>query len=157
MNMTKFKAPIGGLGAFFMFALFFQSCNQPIEVSPIEKTTVSTAQPDFNFLATSAFEIGYPNAQFQYKMPIELYLRPFENVNDNTNFVLEFSSNQFAQFVLLRDTLQTGDKIKISYKQFKNYRLVGEYQSQIAGNHNLDFKISAVKVSKTAQLGILMK
>jgi hypothetical protein len=83
--------------------------------------------------------------------------QPFENVNENTNFVLEFSSNQFAQFVLLSDTLQTGDKIKINYKLFKNYRLVGEYQSQIAGNHNLEFKIFVEKVSKSAKLNVLLK
>jgi hypothetical protein len=140
-----------------LIAYFNLSCNQPIEVSPIEKVITNNAQPDFNFLATSAFEIGYPNTQFQYKMPIELYLRPFENVNENTQFVLEFSSNQFAQFILLSDTLYTGDKIKLNYKQFKNYRLIGEYQSQIAGNHSIEFWISAEKVSKSAKLSILVK
>jgi hypothetical protein len=140
-----------------LIAYFNLSCNQPIEVSPIEKVITNNAQPDFNFLATSAFEIGYPNAQFQYKMAIELYLRPFENVNENTNFVLEFSSNQSAQFVLLSDTIQAGDKIKISYKLFKNFRLIGEYQSQTAGNHSIEFKISAEKVSKSAKVSIILK
>lgn len=140
-----------------VLVIFFQSCNQPIEVSPMEKTITSNAQPDFNFLATSAYEVGYANAQFQYKMPIELYLRPFENVNENTNFVLEFTSNQSAQFMVLNDNLQTGDKIKISYKQFKNFRLIGEYQSQTAGNHSIEFKISSEKITKTAKLSVQMK
>jgi hypothetical protein len=83
--------------------------------------------------------------------------QPFENVNENTSFVLEFSSNQSAQFVLLNDTLYTGDKIKISYKQFKNYRLIGEYESQTSGNHSLEFRISAEKVSKSAKLNVLLK
>lgn len=140
-----------------LITLFTQSCNQPIEVSPLEKISTINAQPDFNFLATSAYEIAYPNAQFQYKMPIELYLRPFENVNDNTIFVLEFSSNQSAQFMVLDDILQTGDKIKISYKQFRNYRLIGEYQSLTPGNHSIEFKISAEKIAKIAKLTLQMK
>lgn len=141
----------------FLLLISILGCNKTIEVTPIEKEAVTILQPDYNFIATSVYDIIYPDNNFRYKMPIELYVRPFENVNDNTNFVLEFSSSKYSSFVVNNDTLYSGDKIKLQYKQFKNFRLFGAYYSLISGTHNLDFKLISEKVSKPYQIVIIAK
>lgn len=139
------------------FLISIGACNKAIDVVPIEKQVPIVSPPDFNFVATSAYDIVYLDNNFRYKMPIELYVRPFENVNDNTNFILEFSSNKFSTFTVNNDTLYSGDKIKLQYKQFKNFRLFGQYHSLTVGSHNLEFKLVSDKISKVSQIVVVAK
>jgi hypothetical protein len=134
------------------------SCNRTIEVTPITSHRVDNAiVPDFNFLATAAYDFVYPNPNQTFILPIELYLRPFEGVQDATNFVLEYDSNKYGQLVILKDTLLPGDKIRIKYSDFTKFLLVPTYQTIVSGEHSLSFSISSSGTRKRSTLKINAK
>ena len=140
-----------------MIVLFaFVSCNKTIDVTPLDKTVVS-ALPDFNFISTSAYDFAYADKDGVYKSLIELYVRPFEGVNKNSNLILTFTSNKYSSFIVDKDTLYSGDKIKVNYEQFLNYRKYGIYRTPYNGLHLLDFQISIYNVIKKSHLTIEMK
>lgn len=130
------------------------SCQKMIDVTPIATPVVVppvVQTPDFNFMATSPYDFLVPS-QNAYLTAIELYNRPFSNVNDSTEFVLSFTSSNFSTFVIQGDTLRSGDKIKLRYSDFKNYRLGGVYYSSSIGTHLLTFNLSSEKASKSSQI-----
>lgn len=129
-----------------LFLGFLLSCNKSIGVNPNEQSS------DFNFIATSAYDFIYPNADFEYKMPIELYIRPTETLPENTNLTLTFTSNQSSQFVLNSDTLLSGDKLNLKYRDFKNYRVLGHYITFGKGNQAIDFQIAIGKSTKSSKV-----
>jgi hypothetical protein len=134
------------------------SCNKTIEVSPSTSLTMDkTIVPDYNFLATTAYDFVYPNSNQTFILPIELYLRPFEGVRDTTNFVLEYDSNKYGQLVILKDTLFPGDKIRIKYADFTKFRLVPTYYTVVSGEHSLSFSISTSGIRKSSTLKINAK
>lgn len=134
-----------------LFLGFLLSCNKSIGVNPNEQSS------DFNFIATSAYDFIYPNADFEYKMPIELYVRPTETLSENTNLTLTFTSNQSSQFVLNADTLLSGDKLNLKYKDFKNYRVLGHYITFGKGNQAIDFQIAIGKSTKSSKVALVAR
>lgn len=141
----------------FILILTMSSCNESIGVSPFTKTSNSLRVPDYNFLATTAFDFVYPNTNQTYTLPIELYLRPFEGVQDTTSFVLEFGSTKYAQLLILKDTLLPGDKLKIRYSDFSKFRLLPTYQSVISGEHALTFSVTSATIKKASTVKIIAK
>lgn len=139
------------------FVPILWSCNKTIEVTPKTATVNKTIVPDFNFLASAAYDFVYPNVKQTYVLPLELYLRPFDGVRDTTSFVLEFGSSQYAQLMILKDTLLPGDKIKIYYSDFNKFRMMPIYQSVISGEHTLNFSITSSNVKKSASIKISAK
>lgn len=140
-----------------MIVLFAFGCNKTLDVTPLDKTVVSDTLPDFNFISTSAYDFAYPDKDGVYKSLIELYVRPFEGVNRNSNLILSFTSNKYSSFIIDQDTLYSGDKIKVSYDQFLNYRKYGVYRTPYNGLHQLDFQISINNVIKKSHSTIEMK
>lgn len=134
-----------------LFLGFLISCSKSVGVNPNEQSS------DFNFVATSAYDFIYPNADFDYIMPVELYVRPVENLNENTTLSLTFSSNQSSKFVLNSDTLLSGDKLNLKYKDFKNYRIIGRYITYGKGNQNIDFQIAIGKTSKSSKIALVAR
>lgn len=134
-----------------LFLGFLVSCSKSVGVNPNEQSS------DFNFVATSAYDFIYPNADFDYIMPVELYVRPVENLNENTTLSLTFSSNQSSKFVINSDTLLSGDKVNLKYKDFKNYRIIGRYITYGKGNQNVDFQISIGKTTKASKIALVAR
>lgn len=134
-----------------LFLGFLVSCSKSVGVNPNEQSS------DFNFVATSAYDFIYPNADFDYIMPVELYVRPVENLNENTTLSLTFSSNQSSKFVINSDTLLSGDKVNLKYKDFKNYRVLGRYITYGKGNQNVDFQIAIGKISKSSKINLVAR
>lgn len=134
-----------------LFLGFLLSCNKSIGVNPNEQSS------DFNFIATSAYDFIYPNADFDYIMPVELYVRPVENLNENTTLSLTFSSNQSSKFVINSDTLLSGDKLNLKYKDFKNYRIIGRYITFGKGNQIIDFQIAIGKSTKSSKVALVAR
>lgn len=134
-----------------LFLGFLVSCSKSVGVNPNEQSS------DFNFVATSAYDFIYPNADFDYIMPVELYVRPVENLNENTTLSLTFSSNQPSKFVINSDTLLSGDKLNLKYKDFKNYRLIGRYITYGKGNQNVDFQIAIGKTTKASKIALVAR
>lgn len=134
-----------------LFLGFLVSCSKSVGVNPNEQSS------DFNFVATSAYDFIYPNADFDYIMPVELYVRPVENLNENTTLSLAFSSNQSSKFVINSDTLLSGDKLNLKYKDFKNYRLIGRYITYGKGNQNVDFQIAIGKTTKASKIALVAR
>lgn len=134
-----------------LFLGFLVSCSKSVGVNPNEQSS------DFNFVATSAYDFIYPNADFDYIMPVELYVRPVENLNENTTLSLTFSSNQSSKFVINSDTLLSGDKLNLKYKDFKNYRIIGRYITYGKGNQNVDFQIAIGKTTKATKIALVAR
>lgn len=134
-----------------LFLGFLVSCSKSVGVNPNEQSS------DFNFVATSAYDFIYPNADFDYIMPVELYVRPVESLNENTTLSLTFSSNQSSKFVINSDTLLSGDKLNLKYKDFKNYRLIGRYITYGKGNQNVDFQIAIGKTTKASKIALVAR
>lgn len=134
-----------------LFLGFLVSCSKSVGVNPNEQSS------DFNFVATSAYDFIYPNADFDYIMPVELYVRPVENLNENTTLSLTFSSNQSSKFVINSDTLLSGDKLNLKYKDFKNYRVIGRYITFGKGNQNVDFQIAIGKTTKASKIALVAR
>ena len=134
-----------------LFLGFLVSCSKSVDVNPNEQSS------DFNFVATSAYDFIYPNADFDYIMPVELYVRPVETLNENTTLSLTFNSNQSSKFVINSDTLLSGDKVNLRYKDFKNYRVLGRYITYGKGNQNIDFQIVIGKTSKSSKIVLVAK
>ena len=134
-----------------LFLGFLVSCSKSVGVNPNEQSS------DFNFVATSAYDFIYPNADFDYIMPVELYVRPVENLNENTTLSLTFSSNQSSKFVINSDTLLSGDKLNLKYKDFKNYRIIGRYITYGKGNQNVDFQIAIGKTTKASKIALVAR
>lgn len=134
-----------------LFLGFLVSCSKSVGVNPNEQSS------DFNFVATSAYDFIYPNADFDYIMPVELYVRPVENLNENTTLSLTFSSNKSSKFVINSDTLLSGDKVNLKYKDFKNYRVLGRYITYGKGNQNIDFQIAIGKTSKSSKIVLVAR
>lgn len=134
-----------------LFLGFLVSCSKSVGVNPNEQSS------DFNFVATSAYDFIYPNADFDYIMPVELYVRPVENLNEKTTLSLTFSSNQSSKFVINSDTLLSGDKVNLKYKDFKNYRVLGRYITYGKGNQNVDFQIAIGKTNKSSKIALVAK
>ena len=134
-----------------LFLGFLVSCSKSVGVNPNEQSS------DFNFVATSAYDFIYPNADFDYIMPVELYVRPVENLNENTTLSLTFSSNQSSKFVINSDTLLSGDKVNLKYKDFKNYRIIGRYITYGKGNQNVDFQIVIGKTSRASKIALVVR
>lgn len=134
-----------------LFLGFLVSCSKSVGVNPNEQSG------DFNFVATSAYDFIYPNADFDYIMPVELYVRPVENLNENTTLSLTFSSNQSSKFAINSDTLLSGDKLNLKYKDFKNYRIIGRYITYGKGNQNVDFQIAIGKTTKDSKIALVTR
>lgn len=134
-----------------LFLGFLVSCSKSVGVNPNEQSS------DFNFVATSAYDFIYPNADFDYIMPVELYVRPVENLHENTTLSLTFSSNQSSKFVINSDTLLSGDKVNLKYKDFKNYRVLGRYITYGKGNQDIDFQIAIGKTSKSSKIALVAR
>ncbi|WP_435357787.1 hypothetical protein [Emticicia sp. SJ17W-69] len=134
-----------------LFLGFLVSCSKSVGVNPNEQSS------DFNFVATSAYDFIYPNADFDYIMPVELYVRPVENLNENTTLSLTFNSNQSSKFVINSDTLLSGDKVNLKYKDFKNYRVLGRYITYGKGNQNVEFQIAIGKTTKASKIALLAR
>uniref|UniRef100_UPI003BA6B021 hypothetical protein n=1 Tax=Emticicia sp. TaxID=1930953 RepID=UPI003BA6B021 len=90
-------------------------------------------------------------------MPVELYVRPYENLNENTPLSLTFTSNQTSQFVINSDTLLSGDKLNLRYKDFKNYRVIGRYITYGKGNQNVDFQVAIGKNTKSSKIALVAR
>lgn len=134
-----------------LFLGFLVSCSKSVGVNPNEQSS------DFNFVATSAYDFIYPNADFDYIMPVELYVHPVENLNENTSLSLTFTSNQSSKFVINSDTLLSGDKLNLKYKVFKNYRIIGRYITYGKGNQNVDFQIAIGKTTKASKIALVAR
>ena len=142
---------------FTICSLSFWSCNENIDLIPAEPKTKQFVVPDFNFIATAPYDFVYPNPKQMYVLPIELYLRPFEGVHDTTSFIFEFGSTQYAQLLILKDTLYPGDKKRIQYSDFNKFRLIPTYQSVITGEHALTFSVTSSGIKKNSTLKISAK
>jgi hypothetical protein len=87
------------------------SCNNDVILTPLSDVPTDEAEnivnptPDFNFVSTPAFRTAFKDQNFRYSMPVQLYVRPFVNVTDTTQFTLLYNTNKFAQLIVLGDTL----------------------------------------------------
>lgn len=171
---------------FFVLMAALSSCNTPIEVVPgksasvkqdtvriitrdtvyiIRKDTVriidtvyirpDTTNTEFNLLLIpTSFKMdtlpgGSPLVE------LELYLRQL-HFNPDTNYYLQFESEQFGYFEFNRDNyieqLLPGDKILFTYQLFRNYRLKGRFITKYSGNHTLTFRVWDEKFSKITSI-----
>lgn len=127
------------------------SCNKEIalDVDPQELKT-----PDYNLLSEAPSFIGYDSLSNKYSGIPVLYLRPFENVSNLDNVTLQFSSNNFARYIIKSDTLFNNDKINIKYADFNRYLIEFTYQSGIRGTHSISIEATIRSVSKTTSFNL---
>lgn len=129
-------------------------CQKEIDVSPIIQTTEEKIITDYNFQAISAYDFMLKDTNNSYSVPIQLYLRPFSGVTDNSDVIIQYNSNIFSEFYIENDTLRSGDKKKLKYKDWNKYKKIGIYKSLNAGTHNINFIIECQKVTKNYSLTI---
>lgn len=133
----------------FILTVALTACNNEIatNISPVDQL-----QPDYNLLAEAPSFLILDQARAVYTSRATLYLRPFENVRDIDQVTLQFSSNQLARFIVMGDTLYTGDKKIVYYYDFKKYLLNFHYETQVAGKHEVNISTSIKKVSKQTNI-----
>ncbi len=130
---------------YIFILLALTACNNEIatNVSPSDQL-----QPDYNLLAEAHGSMILDQDRAVYSSTASIYLRPFENVRDIDLVTLQFSSNHLARFVVMGDTLYTGDKKNVLYTDFNKYLLDFQYESQVSGQHNITINTTIKKVSK---------
>lgn len=137
------------------------SCNNDVILTPLsdvptdEAGNIVNPTPDFNFVSTPAFRTAFKDQNFRYSMPVQLYVRPFVNVTDTTQFTLLYNTNKFAQLIVLGDTLLPGDKKRLTYGQFSNYRIVSTYTSSNEGPHDVMLSMTANRITKQSDFKLL--
>jgi hypothetical protein len=137
------------------------SCNNEVILTPLsdvpadDSGSIVNPTPDFNFVSTPAFRTTFKDQNFRYSMPVQLYVRPFINVTDTTQFTLLYNTNKFAQLIVLGDTLLPGDKKRLTYGQFSNYRIVSTYTSLNEGPHDVKLSMTANRVTKQSDFQLL--
>lgn len=127
------------------------SCNKEIalDVDPQELKT-----PDYNLLSEAPTFIDYDSQSNKYSGTPVLYLRPFENVSNQDDVTLQFSSNNFSRYIVKNDTLFNNDKIKVKYADFNRFLIGFTYQSEIPGTHAVTIEATIRSVSKTTSFNL---
>lgn len=136
---------------FSMLFLSLISCNKEIalDADPQELKT-----PDYNLLSEASSFIYYDTQSNKYSGMPALYLRPFENVSNADDVILQFSSSNFARYIIKSDTLFNNDKIQIKYADFSRFLIGFTYQSEIQGTHAVTVEASIRNVSKTTSFNL---
>lgn len=133
-----------------ILALLLFSCNSAVETT-IEPQSELT--PDYNLLAEGeSLYIHFDKTKNLYGGKGAIYLRPFENVGQSSEVILQFSSTQNGRFIIANDTLYNNDKKRIKYSDFKRFLIDFRYETEVPGTHQITIKSGIKTVSKTSNI-----
>lgn len=134
--------------------LLLTSCNEPLEVRANEAIVApdSNRVADFNVLIMPG---PHPVTKVgdTLSVPLEVYLRPYEWVG-GVEYTLLFESDIYGYLDIDGKRLLPGDRIRVAYDRFKNYRMPASFGSRIVGKKQITLTFASGGTSRKARTEI---